>query len=279
MEHIPYSIRKGLNPNSNGLPLAIICELFAGLYSDMHADGYFHEAFGFYCVDAEDLGGTVKDPSRLILLKLRKTGLWPIDSSHRTYSEHDLLDMVELLYQYVSKPIRGREHSYNNCGTHWETFNKGQGQTAYRAKVNDLLSNYHPAFELVSDGYVVEKADAGTEQIFEADVISSDSKVSGKIEAAIRAFRQFGASVADKEAAVIQLINLLEYLKPQVKLSMIRKDEAELLNIANNFALRHHDREQKDDYDKPVWLNWMFYVYLATVHAVNRVIARQAKRA
>jgi hypothetical protein len=47
----------------------------------------------------------------------------------------------------------------------------------------------------------------------------------------------------------------------------LSKDEADLFNIANNFALRHHRATQRDDYDD-AWLTWLFYVYLATTHLV-----------
>ena len=52
---------------------------------------------------------------------------------------------------------------------------------------------------------------------------------------------------------------------------LLRKDEAALFEIANKFALRHYNREQKNDYDKPIWLDWAFHVFLSTIRAVVRV--------
>jgi hypothetical protein len=52
---------------------------------------------------------------------------------------------------------------------------------------------------------------------------------------------------------------------------MLPKDEGELFHLANGFAIRHNNRKQRGDYDRPVWLAWSFYVYLATIHAVLRV--------
>lgn len=54
MSHQFYSVRKGTNPNLNGLPLRETLGLFVRLYNQLHEDGYFHEAFGFVCVDAGD---------------------------------------------------------------------------------------------------------------------------------------------------------------------------------------------------------------------------------
>jgi hypothetical protein len=53
------------------------------------------------------------------------------------------------------------------------------------------------------------------------------------------------------------------------------KDEGDLFNIANNFGIRHHNELQKTSYDS-IWLNWMFYFYLATVHTLVRMIGKDA---
>ena len=52
MSHTYYSQRTGTNPNLNGLPLKDTIDLFLRVFAQMEEDGYFHEAFGFWCVDA-----------------------------------------------------------------------------------------------------------------------------------------------------------------------------------------------------------------------------------
>ena len=46
--------------------------------------------------------------------------------------------------------------------------------------------------------------------------------------------------------------------------------ERDLFNLANNFGIRHHNDHQKTSYDANIWLSWMFYFYLATIHVVLR---------
>jgi len=65
---------------------------------------------------------------------------------------------------------------------------------------------------------------------------------------------------------VRDLVDVLEFHRAEVK-KHLSKDESDLFNVANNFALRHHRQGQKDDYDD-AWLGWLFYLYLATVHLV-----------
>ncbi|MGO9835245.1 MAG: hypothetical protein ACLP1X_13615, partial [Polyangiaceae bacterium] len=78
-----------------------------------------------------------------------------------------------------------------------------------------------------------------------------------------------------RKQAVRDLVDVLEYHRGAVKVHLSR-DESDLFNVANNFALRHHRPDQKDDYDE-AWLTWLFYVYLATVHLVlERVHAKSA---
>jgi len=103
-----YSQRNGTNPNMKGLPLDDVIELFIRVFNQLRSDGYFDEAFGFICVDAGDLEGKVRDPELEMLLTIRKKGLWPIPDKAPFYQEDDLFDVLEFLYQHVSKPIEGR---------------------------------------------------------------------------------------------------------------------------------------------------------------------------
>jgi hypothetical protein len=65
-------------------------------------------------------------------------------------------------------------------------------------------------------------------------------------------------------------------MRAEVKDALLTEDERALFRVANEFAIRHWKREQRDDYDKDVWLEWTFYVYLATARAMIRVRERQA---
>lgn len=51
----------------------------------------------------------------------------------------------------------------------------------------------------------------------------------------------------------------------------------DLFNIANNFGIRHYNKEQKTNYDQNIWLSWMFHFYLATLHASLRLIEKNNK--
>lgn len=272
MAHKYFSQRTGSNPNLKGLPLADIVGLFLKVFELLRQDGYFDEAFGFYCVDAGGIKGKVKDVELEMLLAIRKKNLWPLDKHAQNYSEDDLFDIIEFLYQHVSKPIDGTMHSWNECGMHWETFNQADGRREYRDKINKVIQHYEKRFELSDKGEVLHRPEEGFEPIFNADVPSKDNNVVDRITAATLKFRRHGSSIDDRRQAVRDLADVLEYLRPKVQSLLTSKDENDLFNIANNFGIRHHNDKQKTSYDAAIWLSWMFYFYLATIHVVLRKI-------
>jgi hypothetical protein len=77
----------------------------------------------------------------------------------------------------------------------------------------------------------------------------------------------------ERRVAVRDLADVLEALRADARAHMSKKDEGDLFNIANNFHIRHNDDKQLRDYDV-IWLTWIFYFYLATIHALVRTIER-----
>lgn len=270
--HKYYSDRQGLNPNANGLPLADICSLFIRVFEQLRGDGYFDEALGSWCVDAGHISGYLGDVDLEILLAIRKKDLYPIEDRALSYSEDDLFDVIEFLYQHVSAPVDGTMHNFGGCGMHWETFNKLKGQLFFRDKINGLLGHYARSYELSADGEILRSPEVGFEMIFEADIPTKDQTIIERTNAAIVRFRRHGSTIDDRRQAVRDLVDVLEYLRPQLKVLLTKSDESDLFNIANNFGIRHLNDQQKTSYDAAIWLSWMFYFYLSTIHVVLRKI-------
>ena len=263
-------------PNLRGLPLDDVIDLFVRVFDQLQEDGFFTEAFGFSCTDLDHVPGKVRDIELEMLLSVKKKWLWPIYSHKHDYSEDDFFDVIEFLFQHVSKPVDGTFHSHNNCGMHWETFNQSEGRTIFRERINTVLSNYCKRFELSSTGEVLHRPEEGFEPIFEADIPSKDQNIASRINAAVLRYRRHGSTVDDRRQAVRDLADVLEYLRPKVKALLTSADESDLFNIANNFGIRHHNDKQKTTYDTGIWLSWMFYFYLATLHVVLRKLDHES---
>ncbi|GBE17318.1 hypothetical protein BMS3Abin15_01159 [bacterium BMS3Abin15] len=111
-----YSMRTGKNPNPSGYDLNMLKRLFRDLFNGFMGKDYFQEAFGYWCVDADEVPGILgSDVEAQIFRRVRKENLWPIGDKCQEYSEDDLFDVIEFLYDYVSKPVDGYFHSFGGC--------------------------------------------------------------------------------------------------------------------------------------------------------------------
>ncbi|HEY9609508.1 hypothetical protein [Allocoleopsis sp.] len=271
-----YSIRTGKNPDASRYDLPMLLRLFSDFYLEFLNKDYFQENFGYYCVDAGDVSGKLGyDIEAQMFSVIRKPDLWPIQEKCKSYSEDDLFDVIEFLYDHVSKPIDGYFHSHNACGYHYDTFDKKTGQQEFRDGVNQILYDYKEGYELSDNGEILESPEKGLENLFAASLPTHDpDNVEQRVQAAILKFRRYRSSLDERRDSIRDLADVLEFLRPQVKSVISKKDERDLFVIANQFGIRHHNDQQKQDYDKAIWYSWMFYYYLATIHACLRLIKK-----
>jgi hypothetical protein len=271
-----YSTRTGKLTETPEMTLKIFKKLFMVTFDKLDEDGYLQRYFGYYCVDQGDVRGELgTDIGSMIFLAVKKEGLWPIRKQIDDYTEDDLFDIIEFMHDHCSKPISGYYHQYNNCGHHYDTFNDLEGQKHYRETLNYILKDFKDGFELSGTGEILQLPDTDIAPLLQADIPSTDKEnVVKKIELAALKFRRHRSTLDDRRDALRELADVLEYLRPSIKKVLASKDEGDLFNIANNFGIRHHNADQKVDYDKAIWYSWMFYYYLATIHAALRLIAK-----
>jgi len=269
-----YSARTGKNPHPRQLDLDMFLRLFGNVYTGYASRGYFQEAFGYYCTDAGHVVGRLgSDVEAAMFGKLRKPSLWPIQQQLHQYSEDDAFDVIEFLYDNVSKPGNAYYHEWNQCGYHYSDFNSHAGRLEYRHEINELLSDYGDGYVLSEDGDIQALGPEDMRPLLEQEPPEYDpGNVDSRVATAIRKFRHHTPSVEDKREAVRQLADVLEFLRPKLDTVLPSKDEADLFNIANNFGIRHHNPAQKTEYDSEIWLDWIFYCYLNTIHAAVRVL-------
>ena len=129
-----YSVRTGKHPLGGKFDINALQKLILAVYQKFEHDDYFQETFGFECVDAGYIEGTVgQNVEAYFFHQLRKDALWPIGTYIHGYSEDDVFDVIELLFDNISKPTGGQYHAWNDCGYHYDTFDKPAGQSEYRA--------------------------------------------------------------------------------------------------------------------------------------------------
>ena len=118
----------------------------------------------------------------------------------------------------------------------------------------------------------------GLQEILDADIVPYDeANVDSKVRNAILKWRNRHLALSERREAIRELADVFEWLKKTKRLDIAlnKKDEAAIFDIANNFAIRHHNPQQKRNYDEIIWYSWIFHFYLATYHAVVRILLKQ----
>lgn len=259
--------------------------LFRELFVYFEDEGYFQQALGFGCVDEGFVPGTLgRSIEGALLLTLRKQGLTPIRQMISQYSEDDLFDVIEFLFDHCSRPLNRRFHSFDNCGWHTnptnlDEFDQQIGRAEFREKIRDLLEAYESGYELSAAGEVLALGDPGLAPLYAAPLPTLDSdNVADRVATAQSKFRRHRSTESERRDAIRDLADVLEFLRPQLEGVLTNKDDAALFSIANNFAIRHHNAKQQSTYDKAIWYSWIFYFYLATIHAAVRLIEKKKSK-
>jgi hypothetical protein len=225
-----YSVRTGKNTSAAQLELPMLRRLFYTIYSEFSSNFYFQEAMGYECIDEGIVAGRLaQDIEAAMFKRLRKFDLWPIDEKYMAYSEDDLFDVMEFLYDCVSKPVDGRYHSYASCGWHYNVFDPATGRAEYRLEVNAILQDYRSGYELSEAGEILEGGPSWMAALANAQLPVYDPlNVETRVDAAILKFRRRGTPIDDKRDAIRDLADVLEFLRPKLKKVLASKDESDL---------------------------------------------------
>jgi hypothetical protein len=260
---------------TKGIDLPKLCDALQCTYTDFASRQYFDEAFGKQCEEQGYLPGSAgPDIDGYFLRILGTRGLWPITEKYKNYTEDTAFDVVELLFDLVSKPKEGYFHNYGGCGWHYSTFDQPAGRSEFRNAINDFLGSYGDGYELSPAGEVRSLLSPQLSILISNELPKYDTEhVTLPVEHAIALYRKRGASPEDTKSAIVKLAGVLEFLRPRMRDILDKEDDKAMFNLANNFDLRHHNDAQRTDYD-PIWLNWDFYLFLSTIHVVVRLLIK-----
>ncbi|WP_371400852.1 hypothetical protein OHA10_23090 [Kribbella sp. NBC_00662] len=271
----PYWSERLANGSKATITVDAAARRYVQLVTDLVERGYLVSAFDFYCVD----GPPTVEPSDILAEELGVPSLWPLDAAYLAADQNTFFDVIEVLNDRVSRPRSRWFHSYNGCGWHYADFSPAEGRLVYQAMVNGLLEKTALGVRLATDGEDAGRLVVGTDDarsdLTHRMATREDAETGDIVRHALSMFRQRGATEHHKRSAAIALAGVLERRRGLLKTSLLRKDEGALFQIANEFAVRHQRADQKDDYD-PVFLDWVFYWYLATVELTDRILDRQA---
>ncbi|HSY09873.1 MAG TPA: hypothetical protein VK840_03060 [Candidatus Dormibacteraeota bacterium] len=203
--------------------------------------------------------------------------------SQENITEDHVFDVLEFLYDRVSKPGEMVNKTSDTGFEHWdyEDYDSEAGQKEFRDKANAFLAEYKTGFELSKDGIIQAIGAHGLQHILDAEIVPYDERnVDSKVRNAIAKWRNRDLSLSEKKAAIRELTDVFEWLKKTKNLGAVLdgKDESAIFDLANNFGIRHHNPAQKTNYDPVIWYSWIFHFYLATYHAAIRLLIKKEKR-
>jgi len=273
-----YSIRTG--KKNAEMDFSALRKIFFSVYQEFSNKAYFSEYLDDDCPDSGGGNGKIGDVSVFLLRKLRKDNLWPMHEHWENYSEEDIFDLIEFLFDHVSAPINkdASYHSFYNH-YHYKYFDREAGKKEYRDAINEILNDYGAGYELGDNGEIYALLEEEFRPLLKAGIPTNDTdNVESKIAKAVNKFRRYGSTLDERHEAVRTLADCLEYLRKDLQNVIAQKDDGDLFQIANNFGIRHHNDKQKTNYDRAIWLSWMFYFYLATLHAGLRLLNKKGKK-
>jgi len=202
--------------------------------------------------------------------------------SQQDITEDHIFDVLEFLYDHVSEPgvvvdmTTDTGWNYSDYGN----YDDEAGQEEFRNKANAFLVDYKTGFELIKHGIVLAIGGDGLQYILDAELIPYDeANVDSRVRIAIAKWRNRHLSLSERKEAIRELADVFEWLKKTRDLGSVLdgKDESAIFDIANNFAIRHHNPKQKANYDRAIWYSWIFHFYLATYHAAIRLLVKKEK--
>lgn len=195
-------------------------------------------------------------------------------------TEEHIFDTLEFLYDHAAKPgtwtNMTSDTGYNYSD--YDGYDEVKGKEEFRQKTNTFLCDYKSGYELTKDGVILALGSGGLQHILDAEIVPYDeANVDSKVRDAILKWRNRQLSDTEKKAAIRELADVFEWFKKTGRLegALNGKDDSAIFEIANKFAIRHHNPQQKSGYDKSIWYSWMFHFYLATYHAVVRLLIKK----
>ena len=252
---------------------------FVQLLWEMKELGYFPKALPRGCVDTDDYDPAKVTKSIRRAVKLEIT--WPVEALHAwTLDEAELFSLVEYFHDAARRPrLVERWHSFGDCGPHYGDHSRESGGVVYRWRVNDLLESYGVDLRLAATGpekgRLVRHFSSGLDDLADAQVEARAADVQDEVAHAIRNYRERDASLPQRRSALALLAGALEPRRKAIGARVTLQDESDLFQIANKFAIRHRNSQQRDDYG-PEFLDWIFWNYLAMIELMEGIDRRSS---
>lgn len=271
-----------ISPNAWGGIVALVQALIL--------TGGFGEHFPEICPDGAGPVGTDEQAFTLALRGEVPEIEWPLRTTKEEFYKEVpfspdtlvVLDFVQFCYECVAKPIQGGYHSFFR---HYHlSFDKEEGKTDFREKINRIFSRNGIAFELSERGAIIRLAPPGLREELASAEFQSGDKILDQLLREAR-HRYLSPDPTIRKEAVERLWDAWERLKsiddpsnkkksitqmldraaiePQFR-ELLEEEARKLTDIGNSFHIRHSEVTQTA-IQYPPHLDYLFHRLLCMI--------------
>ena len=199
---------------------------------------------------------------------LQDKEVWPIWQYLEEYDEQTLFSVIEILYDHIGV--------YNYEIDQFE--NEAQKEE-FAEQINNILRAYKEGYYLEpTNGFIMQIPNGALREQLEYDGSDLPDSVYEQLATATEMYYRFDANLEQKKKAINILADILESEREEVKDTLnaeyeVPKNEHDKLifGIVNGYNIRHNRADQKNDYSKEIWYDWMMQYYTSVIIAFYKL--------
>ena len=223
-----------------------------------------------YTQDSEQVlpPSLLPSPEVYFATRLQDKEVWPIWQYLEEYDEQTLFSVIEILYDHTGV--------YN-----YETaeFENAAQKAEFAEQINNILRAYKEGYYLEpTNGFIMQMPNGALREQLEYDGSDLPDSVYEQLATATEMYYRFDANLEQKKKAINILADILESEREEVKDILnaeyeVPKNEHDKLifGIVNGYNVRHNRVDQKSDYSKEIWYDWMMQYYTSVIIAFYKL--------
>lgn len=267
---IYYAKRNGLITQTLSLSLEELLNSFIQVYHYFNRKGSFELAFK----GANDENRWTHEiisilpptmapsPDVFFMTHLQDKQIWPITEYYESYTEEILFSVIEMLYAHIGV--------YNYSTGEIDVKDE---KALFSEQVNNLLRAYKDGYYLdLSNGFIMEMPNKALQEQLSYDGAELPEDVLEQLKSASRMYYRFDTDMEAKKKAINILADILEKVRDDLKETLnqeydVSKNEHDRLifGVVNGYNIRHNKADQKTDYSREIWYDWMMQYYTSTI--------------
>lgn len=223
-----------------------------------------------YTQDSEQILPPSLSPSPKVYftIHLQDKEVWPILQYFEEYDEQTLFSVIEILYDHIGV------YNYETDEIENET-----KKAEFAEMINNILRAYKEGYYLEpTNGFIIQIPNGALRAQLEYDGSDLSDLVYEQLATATTMYYRFDANLEEKKKAINILADILESEREEVKdilnteYGIPKKEHDKLIfNIVNAYNIRHNRDDQKSDYSKEIWYDWMMQYYTSVIIAFYKL--------